>query len=93
MISLEEINKLPYKEAKNIITTEFKISYITSLLIRNHGNISHSDMDRKTIHRFIKEHDIDREDYSDWTCGCDWGYVKSYKVDKCSVCGFSRYKK
>lgn len=54
--------KLNYKEAKDKVLEKFEIEYLTHHLKKHSGNISHTadacGMDRRTIHRLIKEYNI-----------------------------------
>ena len=54
--------KLNYKEAKDKMLEKFEIEYLTHHLKKHSGNISHTadacGMDRRTIHRLIKEYNI-----------------------------------
>jgi DNA-binding NtrC family response regulator len=60
-INLEFLN-MNYKNAKEQILEKFEVEYLTHHLKKNNGNISHTaelcGMDRRTIHRFIKEYNI-----------------------------------
>ena len=51
-----------YKDAKDSILEKFEIEYLTHHLKKNSGNISHTaeacGMDRRTIHRLIKQYNI-----------------------------------
>jgi DNA-binding NtrC family response regulator len=51
-----------YKEAKNKVIEQFEIEYLSYHLRKNAGNISHTaeacGMDRRTIHRLIKQYNI-----------------------------------
>ena len=57
-----EFLKLNYKNAKEQILKNFEVEYLTHHLKENNGNISHTaemcEMDRRTIHRLIKEYNI-----------------------------------
>ena len=56
------------KEAKDILTEEFEVKYLTYHLKKNDGNISKTaqscGMDRRTIHRLIQKHNIIYKDNS-----------------------------
>ena len=51
-----------YKEAKNKVIEQFEIEYLSYHLRKNAGNISHTaeacGIDRRTIHRLIKQYNI-----------------------------------
>ena len=60
-INLKFLN-MNYKNAKEQILEKFEVEYLTHHLKKNNGNISHTaelcGMDRRTIHRLIKEYNI-----------------------------------
>lgn len=60
-IGSEYLNK-DYKNAKDEILKKFEIEYLTYNLKKNKGNITHTaescGMDRRTIHRLLKTHNI-----------------------------------
>ncbi|UCH65941.1 MAG: hypothetical protein JSW63_02055, partial [Ignavibacterium sp.] len=60
-IDLEFLN-MNYKNAKDNVLEKFEVEYLTHHLKKNNGNISHTaeqcGMDRRTIHRLIKEYNI-----------------------------------
>jgi DNA-binding NtrC family response regulator len=60
-INLEYLN-MNYKNAKDQVLEKFEVEYLTHHLKKNNGNISHTaelcGMDRRTIHRLIKEYNI-----------------------------------
>ena len=60
-ISSESLNA-NYKEAKEKVVEQFEIEYLSYHLRKNAGNISHTakacGMDRRTIHRLIKQYNI-----------------------------------
>ena len=57
-----EFSNMNYKNAKEQILKKFEVEYLTHHLKKNNGNISHTaelcGMDRRTIHRLIKEFNI-----------------------------------
>ena len=56
------MSKLPFKDAKDQIIEAFERQYLVDLIERHDGNISRAaraaDMDRKSISRLLKKHDI-----------------------------------
>ncbi|MFH1469066.1 MAG: sigma 54-interacting transcriptional regulator [Pseudomonadota bacterium] len=57
-----DVSELPFKDAKDKIIDAFERQYLVDLLERHEGNISRAaraaDMDRKSIARLLKKHDI-----------------------------------
>jgi len=57
-----EALKMNYKKAKDKVLEKFEVEYLTHHLKKHSGNISHTaeacGMDRRTIHRLIKEYNI-----------------------------------
>jgi len=60
----KEISNIPFKDAKDQIIEAFERDYLLDLLDRHKGNVSRAArsarMDRKSISRLMKKHDIDR---------------------------------
>jgi transcriptional regulator with GAF, ATPase, and Fis domain len=56
------MHELPFKDAKDKIIDAFERQYLVDLIERHDGNISRAaraaDMDRKSISRLLKKHDI-----------------------------------
>ena len=56
----------PFKEAKDQWVSTFEADYITALLRKNNGNISHAakeaDIDRKYFRKLMKKYDITADD-------------------------------
>ncbi len=57
-----DLYEMAFKDAKNLIVSQFEIDYLTHLLRRHNGNISSAardaGIDRKTIHRLVAQHNI-----------------------------------
>jgi DNA-binding NtrC family response regulator len=66
-ISKKDLNKIPYKEAKNKILESFDKEYITALLKETKGNISKSaqiaNIDRKNFYKKLNELGIETKDF------------------------------
>lgn len=64
----EHLYQNSFKEAKELLTEEFEVKYLTYHLKKNNGNISKTaescGMDRRTVHRFIQKHNIIYKDNS-----------------------------
>jgi DNA-binding NtrC family response regulator len=64
----EHLYKYSFREAKEHLTEEFELKYLTYHLKKNDGNISKTaqscGMDRRTVHRLINKHNIIYKDNS-----------------------------
>ncbi len=63
----QDLFQLSFKEAKEKMNRIFHKHYIRSLLMENHGNISHAadaaGIQRQYLHRLMKEEDIHAEEF------------------------------
>ena len=63
----QDMFQLSFKEAKKKMNRIFHKHYIRTLLMKNHGNISHAaasaGIQRQYLHRLMKEEDIHAEDF------------------------------
>ena len=61
-VDAPDVSELPFKDAKERIIDAFERQYLVDLLARHGGNMSRAaraaDMDRKSVARLLKKHDI-----------------------------------
>ncbi len=62
------LQEKPFKEAKEEWISAFERDYITELLVRHDGNITHSaeeaEIDRKYFRQLMREYDLDPDEFS-----------------------------
>ena len=61
-VTTEQASSLPFKDAKDALIEEFEKQYLIDLIERHDGNVSRAartaGMDRKSITRLLKKHQI-----------------------------------
>ena len=70
----QDLFQLSFKEAKEKMNSLFHKQYMRTLLMENHGNISHAanaaGIQRQYLHRLMKEEDVHAEEFKHKTYPC-----------------------
>ena len=60
--SLAYLDNMTYKKAKQVLVSEFTISYLSKMLLKNNGNVSsaakESGMERQALQRLMRKHSL-----------------------------------